>query len=107
MHMDESQNPILPNELDPWFASERTSTVPDGLPAECARSRERAALSQQRSDQINLCRNDLCSEASVVVYCGSEEEVTHGFLRALLAMGVVAVEQPPELAKPPVARAKL
>jgi hypothetical protein len=105
--MDESQKPIPPNELDPWFASERTSTVADGLPAEFARSRERAALSQQRhSDQINLCRNDLCSGASVVVYCGSEQEVAQGFHSALLAMGVVAVGQPPEPAKPPVARAK-
>jgi hypothetical protein len=107
MHMDDSQNPILPNELDPRFASERTSTVAEGLPAELARSRERAALSQQHhSDQINLCRNDLCSEGAIVVYCGSEEEVAQGFLHALLAMGVVEVEQFPEPEKPPLARAK-
>jgi hypothetical protein len=107
MHMDDSQNPIPPNELDLWFASERTSTVAEGLPAELARSSERAALSQQRHcDQINLCQNDLCSEASIVVYCGSEEEVAQGFLHALLAMGVVEVEQPPEPEKPPLARAK-
>jgi hypothetical protein len=107
MHMDESRNPISPNELDPWFASERTSAVADGLPAEFAKSRERAALSQQRhSDHINLCRNDLCSGASVVVYCGSEEEVAQGFLIALLAMGVAVVEQPPESAKASVTRAE-
>jgi hypothetical protein len=107
MHMDDSQNPIPSNELDLGFASEQPSTVPDGLPAGLARARERAALSQQRhSDQINLCQNDLCSEASIVVYCGSEEEVAQGFLHALLAMGVVAVEQPSEPAKPPLARAK-
>jgi hypothetical protein len=104
--MDESQNPILPNELDPRFASERTSTVPDGLPAEFARARERAALSQQCSDQINLCRNDLPNGPSVVVYCGNEEEVSQGFLIALRAMGVAVVEQPPEPAKPPVGGAK-
>jgi hypothetical protein len=103
MHMDDSQNPIPSNELDLGFASEQPSTVPAGL----ARARERAALSQQRhSDQINLCQNELCSEASIVVYCGSEEEVAQGFFHALLAMGVVAVEQPSEPAKPPLARAK-
>jgi hypothetical protein len=107
MHMDDSQNPILPNELDPWSASERTSTVADGLPAGFALARERAALSKQRhSDQINLCQNDLCSGASVVVCCGSEAEVAQGFLHALLAMGVVEIEQPPEPEKPPLARAK-
>jgi hypothetical protein len=108
MHMDDSQNPILPNELDLWFASELASTVGDGLPAELARARERTALSKQcHSNQINLCQNDLCSEASVVVYCGSEAEVAQGFLRALLAMGVVEVEQPPEEPQePPLVRAK-
>jgi hypothetical protein len=42
--MDESKNPIPPNELDPWSALDRTSAVGDALPAELARSRERAAL---------------------------------------------------------------
>jgi hypothetical protein len=107
MHMDDSQNPILPSELDLWFASELTLTVADGLPAGFALACERAALSKQRhSAEINLCRSDLCSGASVAVYCGSEAEVSQGFLRALLAMGVVEVEQPPEPAKLPIARAK-
>jgi hypothetical protein len=106
--MDDSQNPILPNELDPRVASERTSTAVEGLPAELARSRERAALSQlHHSDQINLRPNDVCEEGSIVVYCGSEEEVAQGFLHALLAMGVVEVEQPPEPKTPSLARAKL
>jgi hypothetical protein len=43
---------------------------------------------------------------SVVVYCGSEEEVSRGFFMALRAMGVAVVEQPAEPAQPPVARAK-
>jgi hypothetical protein len=106
--MDDSQNPIPPNELDPTFDSGRTSSVPEGMPAEFARSRERAALPQQHySDHVNLCRDDFCSEGSIVGYCGSEEEVAQGFLHALLAMGVVEVEQPPEPEKPPLARAKL
>jgi hypothetical protein len=105
--MDDSQKPIPPNELEPWFASERTSSVPERLPAELARSRERAALSRQHhSDHINLRRDDFCSEDSKVVYCGSEEEVAQGFLHALLAMGVVEIEQPPEPEKLPPARAK-
>jgi hypothetical protein len=104
---DKDRAQFLPSELDLWFASERTSTVADGLPAGFALARERAALSKQRhSDQINLCRSDLCSGASVAVYCGSEAEVAQGFLRALLAMGVVEVGQPPEPAKLAIARAK-
>jgi hypothetical protein len=105
--MDESKNPIPPNELDPWSALDRTSAVADALPAELARSRERAAPGRRRhSDQSELCRDDLPDGPSVVVYCGNEEEVSRGFLIALRAMGVAAVEQPPGPAKPHVARAK-
>ena len=105
--MDESKNPIPPNELDPWSALDRTSAVADALPAELAGSRERAALGRRRySDQSELCRDDLPNGPSVVVYCGNEEEVSRGFLIALRAMGVASVEQPPEPAKPHVARAK-
>src|ERR1700694_261520 len=107
MHMDESKNPIPPNELDPWSALDRTSAVADALAAELAGSRERAALGRRRhSDQSELCRDDLPNGPSVVVYCGNEEEVSRGFLIALRAMGVAVVEQPPEPAKPPAARAK-
>src|ERR1700682_4828518 len=96
MHMDESKNPIPPNDVDPWSALDRTSAVADALAAELAGSRERAALGRRRhSDQSRLCRNDLANGPSVVVYCGNEEEVSRGFLIALRAMGVAVVEQPP------------
>ena len=105
--MDDSHKPIISNELDPRVASEQSSTVAEGLSAELARSRERAALSQpHHSDQINPRPNDLCAEDSIVVYCGSEEEVAQGFLDALLAMGVVEIEQPSQPEKPPLPRAK-
>src|ERR1700680_869514 len=107
MNMDESKNPIPPNELDPWSALDRTSAVGDALPAELARSRERAALGRRHhSDQSEPCRDDLPSGPSVVVYCGNEEEGSRGFLIALSAMGIAVVEQPPGPAEPLVARAK-
>jgi hypothetical protein len=40
------------------------------------------------------------SDWKSVVYCGNEEEVSRGFLIALCAMGVAAVEQPPEPVEP-------
>lgn len=43
---------------------------------------------------------------SVVDFCGNAGEVRRGFLIALRVMGVTAVEQPPEPARLPVARAK-
>jgi hypothetical protein len=61
--MDESSNSILPNELGPRSASDRTSAVSDALPAELAKSRERAVLGQQRhSGPIRLCQNEPSSE---------------------------------------------
>lgn len=105
--MDESKNSISHNELDPWSASDRTSAVAGGLPADLAKSNKLVALGRQRHpDQSEPCRNDLPNGPSVVVYCGNEEEVSRGFLIALRAMGVAVVEHPAEPAKPPVARAK-
>jgi hypothetical protein len=91
MHMDESSNPIPPNELGPPSASERTVT--DALPAELAGSRERAVLAEQRhSGPIRRCQNEPQFGASVAVYCGSEEAVYLGFRVALSVMAAAAFE---------------
>ena len=105
--MDESKPSIPSVELSLRPASDRKSAVIDAPPADLAKSDKLVALGRQRhSDQSELCRNDLPNGPSVVVYCGDEEEVSRGFLIALRAMGVAIVEQPPEPAKLPAARAK-
>ena len=105
--MDESKPSIPSDELSLRPASDWKSAVVDASLADLARSRKLVALGRQRhSDQSELCRNDLPNGPSVVVYCGNEEEVSRGFLIALRAMGVAVVEQPPEPAKLPAARAK-
>jgi hypothetical protein len=102
--MDEGKPSIPSDELNLRPASDWKSAVVDAAPANLAKSDK---LGRQRhSDQSELCRNDLPNGPSVVVYCGNEEEVSRGFLIALRAMGVAVLEQPPEPAKPPVARAK-
>jgi hypothetical protein len=107
MHMDESKPSIPSDELSIRPASDWKSAVVDAPPADLAKSDKIVAPGRQRhSDQSKLCRNDLPNRPSVVVYCGNEEEVSRGFLIALRAMGVAVVEQPPEPAKLPVARAK-
>jgi hypothetical protein len=107
MHMDESKPSIPSDELSLRPASDWKSAVVDAPAADLAISGKLVALGRQRhSDQSELRRNDLPDGPSVVVYCGDEEEVSRGFLIALRAMGVAVVEQPPEPAKPPVARAK-
>ncbi len=105
--MDESKPSIPSAELSLRPASDWKSALIDAPPADLAKSEKLVALERKRhSDQSELCRNDLPNGPSVVVYCGDEEEVSRGFLIALRAMGVAVVEQPPEPAKPPVARAK-
>jgi hypothetical protein len=105
--MEESKSSIPSNELSLPPASDRKSVVVDAPPADLAKSDKLVAPGRQRhSDQSELCRNDLPNGPSVVVYYGNEEEVSRGFLIALRAMGLAVVEQPPEPAKPPVARAK-
>jgi hypothetical protein len=105
--MDERKHLIPPNQLYLRPASSWTSAVGDSPTADLAKSDDLVARERQRhSDQSELCRNDLANEPSVVVYYSNEEEVSRGFLIALRAMGVAVVEQPPEPAKPPVARAK-
>ena len=102
--MDESKPPIPPSEFRLRSASEWTSADIDPPPAELAKSDELVALERQSgSGQIEPCRNDL---PSVAVYYRNEEEVSEGFLMALRAMGIPAVEQPPEPTKLPAARAK-
>jgi hypothetical protein len=105
--MDESKPSIPSDELSLRPASPWKSAVVDSSPADLAKSDQLVAPGRQRhSDESELCRNDLPNGPSVVVYCGNDEEVSRGFLIALRAMGVAVVEQPPEPAKPPVARAK-
>ena len=74
--MDECKPPIPPRERDLQPASDGTPIV------------------------------DLRSAPSAVVFSGNADEIRRGFLMALRLMGVAVVEQPPEPARPPVARAK-
>ena len=105
--MDESKPSISPSEFRLQSASEWTSAELDPPPAELTKSHKLAALERQsRSGQIEPCRNDFSDGPSVAVYYRNEEEVREGFLIALRAMGVAVVEQPPEPAKLPAARAK-
>src|SRR5882757_2464364 len=95
VHMDESKPPIPPSELCRWSASERTTTAIEPLPAELAKSADRAAGERQnRTGQV-----DPRDGSSVAVYYRNEEEVCEGFLTALRAMGVAAIEPLPEPAK--------
>ena len=103
--MDESKYPIPPGKFR--SASEWTSADIDPPPAELAKSNERVAVERQSgSGQIEPCRNDFSDQPSAAVYYRNEEEVSEGFLMALRAMGIPAVEQPPEPTKLPAARAK-
>jgi hypothetical protein len=105
--MDEGKPSIPSHKLGPRPASDWKSGVVDAPPADLAKSDKFVAPGRQRhSDQYEFCRNDPPNAPSVVVYCGNEEEVSRGFLIALRAMGVAAVEPPPEPAEPPAARAK-
>jgi hypothetical protein len=105
--MDERKSSIPPSEFRSRSAFEGTCADIDPPPAELAKSDELVAAERQsRSGQIEPCRNDFSDRPSVTVYYRNEEEVREGFLIALHAMGVAVVEQPPETAKPPVARAK-
>jgi hypothetical protein len=102
--MDESKPSIPSDELSRRPASDWKSAVVDAPPADLARS-DKLVAPGGSVIPANL-NFDLPNGPSVVVYSGSEEEVSRGFLIALRAMGVAAVEQPPEPAQPPVARAK-
>jgi hypothetical protein len=103
--MDESKPSIPSGKF--CSASEWTSADIDPPPAELAKPGELVAIERQsRSGQIEPCGNDFSDGPSVAVYYRNEEEVSEGFFIALRAMGVAVVEQPPEPAKPPAARAK-
>jgi hypothetical protein len=84
--MDESRPPVPPSDLLLRPASERTSADIDPPPEPCG--------------------NDPPDGPLVAVYYRNEEEVSEGFLIALRAMGIAIVEQPPEPANLPDARAK-
>ena len=99
--MDESHNSIPSNELVPWSASDLTPAVADPPPADLARPREGIALRPHpHSEPNDFSQNARSGGASVVVYCGSEEEVSQGFLIALGAMGVAVFEEGAEPARP-------
>ena len=105
--MDESHKSSPSNKFDPWSASDLTSAVAAPPPADLARWRERAALRPQpHSEPIDFRQNDCPGGTSVVVYCGSEEEVSRGFLIALGAMGVAVFEEGAEPARPRFPRIK-
>ena len=81
--MDERKPPIPPSEFRLRSASGWTAADIDPPPAALARSDERVA-----------------------VYFRNGEEVSEGFLVALTVMGIAAVEQLPEPAKPSGREAK-
>ena len=84
--MDQNGPAIPPNDFLLRSASGRTSSDFDPPPEPCG--------------------NDPRDGPSVAVYYRNEEEVSEGFLIALRAMGIAIVEQPPEPANLPDARAK-
>jgi hypothetical protein len=91
--MDESKSSKSLNELDPRSASDPTSAVVDAPPHDLAWSHSLAALERQyHSDPIKLCRNDLSSAASVVVYCGDGKDASQGFPVASSATGAAELE---------------
>src|SRR3977135_4243330 len=103
--MDDSQNSFSPDHRLRRSASRRTPAAVDPPSAELARPHRDAAPERlPRSDPVEPRRDDPSRRASVVVYCGDEEDVSRGFLIALSAMGVAVVETSIESAKPPVAR---
>jgi hypothetical protein len=105
--MDESKPSFPSDELGLQPASDWKWAVVAAAPADLAKSDKLVAPGRQRhSEQSELRLNDLANGPSVVVYCGNEEEVSHGYLIALRAIGIAVVEQPPEPLKPPVAGAK-
>jgi hypothetical protein len=105
--MDDSKPSIPPGEFRLQSGSEWTCAEPDPPLAGLTKSHKLAAQERQsRTGRIDPSRNNLSDEASVVVYYSDEVEVSQRFLIALRAMRVAIVEQPPEPAKPPVARAK-
>jgi hypothetical protein len=105
--MDKSKPPIPTSEIGLRPASDCKSAVVDAVPAGLRRSDELSAPGRQAdTDPSEPRRNDPTEGPSVVVCYRNEQEVSRGFLIALRAMGWAVVEQPPALAKPPVARAE-
>jgi hypothetical protein len=105
--VDENKPSIPSDKLSLRPDSGSMSAVVDSPAADLATSDKPVAPGRRsNSDQSELCRNDPPDAPSVVIYCANEEEVSRGFLIALRAMGVPNLEQPPEPAIPPVARAK-
>ena len=104
--MDERKPPTPSRERDLRPASNGASIVVESPSTHLATSSGLAAPEWSRhADQSELCQNDLPDGRSVVVFCGTAEEVSRGFLIALRAMGVAVVDHP-EPVKPPMVRAK-
>ena len=101
--MDESQPSISPGKFRLRSASERASADIDTAPSALTNSGELAAAeAPSRSGQVEPCRSHPADGASIAAYYRSEEDVREGFLLALHAMGLAAIEQLPEPARPPV-----
>lgn len=98
--MDESKPSISPGEFCLRAGSVGTSAAIAPPPAESAKSGQLIALERQNlSGQIEVCPNDFSDGPSVAIYYRNEEGVREGFLIALTAMGVAAVEQLPRAGK--------
>lgn len=94
--MDENKPPIPPSEFRMRSVFERAAAAIDPARAPSAMPDQPAATEPQgRADG-----------PSVATYYRDAEEVREGFLIALSAMGVAAIEPLPEPAKPSVRGAK-
>ena len=100
--MDQSRPPPAPAESRLESASERIPADIEPAPATLAKAAEFVAIERQnRSGQIETCRDDPSDGPSVAVYYRNAVEVRDGFLIALRAMGVADIEQNPEPVKSP------
>jgi hypothetical protein len=105
--MDERKPAIPSSEFRSRPASERIAADIDPPPAKLAKPDELLAVERQnRSERIEICRNDFADGPSAAVYYRNDEEVREGFLIALTAMEVAPPQQLPEPARPPVRGAK-
>src|SRR4030081_3185958 len=105
--MDESKPSTPLSKFRLRSAYERTSADIDPPPAELARSDELVAVERQnRSGQIEVCRNDFSDGPSVAVLLSQRGGSKPGVPHCATRNGVGRIEQLPEPAKPSVRAAK-
>jgi hypothetical protein len=93
--MDESKPSFPSDKVILRTASDGRWAVIDPPAADSANSEEFGARERQnRSDQSEFCRDNSSDALSVVVYCGSKEEVNRGFLVALRAWEFQCLNRP-------------